>query len=162
MTPWQVRIVGCPSEASLYSPVQKPELHIVPDFSGGGGFVKILIGVVLIAVAVFVPGLGTIGGIGVAGLLFSFGTTLVLGGILELITPAPKTNVSTLVPGSQYLGAPQNTVAANTPIPIGFGRFAVSGQFLSFNVEADLTQTGPAAAAYSGIPGVSSFFGFPR
>lgn len=140
---WIVRLLGHNSQASLYSPLRVAELHVVPEFSGGGGgFVKIVIGAVLIAAAVVATYLT---GGAASPLLamaistaFGLGISLVLGGLLELLSPAPK-NTANQNLQSVYLGAPQNTTAIGTFIPIGYGRFPVYGQILSFALEADPT-----------------------
>lgn len=135
----QVKLVGCDSEASIYSPIQTHELHVVPDFTGGGGgWVKILIGVVIIiaAIVITVASGGTLSPLAAAAI--SFGVSLVLGGILELLTPAPKTNTPT-DNGAQgrYLGTPKNTTKIGTRIPIVLGRFPVYGHYISFGVASN-------------------------
>lgn len=131
---WVVRIVDHPSDLHLHSPLQVSELHVVPQFSGGGGFVKIVIGIVIIAVAWYFAGpLGAT----FSNILLSVGASLVLGGLLELLTPAPKTTPATANTNSQYLGVAKNTTDINTPIPIGYGRFLVYGQILSFRLDAN-------------------------
>lgn len=142
---WVVRLVGYDSEAALNCPLTSPELHIVPDFSGGGGnsggFLKIVIGVVLVAVAI----VATIYTGGAASPLvamaisgaFSAGASLILGGILSLMSPAPKSLSPNQNGPSAYLGAPKNTTAIGTPIPICFGRYQMYGQFISFDIEAN-------------------------
>ena len=143
----RVRIVDHDSDASIVSPIRTHELHVVPDFSGGGGFAKILIGIVVIVVAV-VLSVVTFGGASPllapasAFAIGTFGASLILGGILDLISPAPKTDNSQDPNAvSRYLGAPKNTVAIGTRIPVGYGRFQVYGQYLSYNVEADPAPT---------------------
>jgi predicted phage tail protein len=134
---WNVKIVDHPTEAHLKSPLRMQELHIVPAFTGGGGVFKVVLGVVLIVVGAILTYTGI--GAAAAPYLYSMGASMILGGIIELLTPAPKVvpNVDTQ---SQYLGSPKNTVAVNTPIPIGYGRFLLFGQILSFRMEADAGQ----------------------
>lgn len=55
---------------------------VICGAGGGGGFFEIILGVVLIAVAIFVPGVGL--AVGLAG------ASLVLGGVAQLLTPTPK------------------------------------------------------------------------
>ena len=72
------------------------DIILAPVVMGAGGgfgnFLKIVIGVVLIAVAIFIPaatfGLSSMLGVGLIG------GSLVLGGIAGLLTPTPKLNDS--------------------------------------------------------------------
>ena len=155
---WQVRLMGYDTVPAINSPLQSAELHIVPDFSGGGGVVKIIVGAVLIVAAIFLApyALGPITA-ALIGALAGTGISLVLGGVLELLTPSPKTATAAgSTPGSNYLSVPKNTVANNTRIPIGFGRFLVYGQFLSVNIQSDLLTTAAdgrrAAMGYTAAP----------
>ena len=52
--------------------------------AGGDGFFSIILGVVLVALAIIVPGIGL-----TVGLL---GGSLILGGVAQLLTPTPKLN----------------------------------------------------------------------
>ena len=49
------QVIGFDSEESLNAPTDQTELHLVPFFAGGksGGFIKIAVGLTLIAVAAF-------------------------------------------------------------------------------------------------------------
>ena len=136
-----IQIAGCPTIASIYSPLQWPELHIMPAFCGGGGLVKVIVGAVLIIAAVAAVAFG---GVAAGGLMatalggvFSVGMSLVLGGILEMLSPYPNPKNQYVSPsGGSFSGVP-NTAAMGTYIAIGYGRFAVGGQYLSIGVEAD-------------------------
>lgn len=155
-SPWVLSLVGYDSHESLYCPLTGPELHVTPHFGGGGGggFFKIIIGAVLIAIS-FIPGIGQVIGATLTSALFSLGGSLVLGGLLELLSPAPK-STSSYDAKSDYLGAPKNTTAIGTPISIGYGRFQVYGQILSFDVESD-----PAPTGVNSQPPASSTYGSP-
>lgn len=54
---------------------------IIRGAGGNGGIFQVIIGVILIAVAIFVPGVGL--AVGLAG------ASLVLGGVAQLLTPTP-------------------------------------------------------------------------
>lgn len=138
-------IIGFDTKESLFSPIPSniTEIHIVPSMEGGkGGLFKVIIGVAIIAVAIYNPGvLFTIGGFSVEGasLLFT-GISLALGGLLEMLSPQPqidKNGNSAVDPeASKYLGASQNTVKIGTRIPIAYGENKAYGHYLSFNVDA--------------------------
>ena len=140
----QIRVHGFDSEASLFAPLSDEitELHLMPAMCGGkgGGFIKIFIGTVLI-VAAFIIG-GPEASVAMAKFvtaLYAAGISLIAGGLLELISPAPQMDSSPAaldVEASKYLGANQNTVKIGTRIPILYGKHRMYGHFLSFNVDA--------------------------
>lgn len=58
-------------------------------------------------------------------------------GIFNLFCSSPTRNTKqekSLT--SMYLGATRNTVAAKTRIPFGYGKFKVSGHYISFNISS--------------------------
>ena len=144
------RILGFDSKESLYEPIPANvnELHIIPQFCGGksGGFFRIIIGAVLIGLAFYTGGLSLagptlFGSTTLAGMMFNFGVSLVLGGLLEILSPAPKidragVNGVSDPEASKYLGATQNTVRIGTRIPILYGEHIAYGHYLSFDVDA--------------------------
>ena len=146
----QIRVHNFDTEDMLYAPfpINTSELHLVPDVRGGkgGGFFKVVLGAVLIAAAVITGGtsLAALTAVGtLSGTLFSLGVSLVLGGLLELISPAPEMDTGAFGIDSQadpesskYLGASQNTVKIGTRIPLLYGRHEAFGHYLSFNVDA--------------------------
>lgn len=147
-----VQICGFESRQSLTAVTEEPEFHIVPAMIGaggnGGGFAKIVIGAVIIAAAVLSFGTGatlaamwssaqaTIGG----SLLISLGASLVFGGLLSFLSPAPPRDTGQSAAAdpeaSKYLGIGQNTTRIGTRIAIGYGRDRVYGHFLSFDIQA--------------------------
>lgn len=145
--PFQVCAVGYSSVEDLYGPLKGNELHIVPDFRGGkqgAGFIKIALGVALIAAAFFTGGisLGALGSLSALDIAFA-GASLLLGGLLEVLSPAPKLDFGGIgyerqgdPPPSKYLGAPKNTVAIGTRIPILVGEHIAYGHYISFDVQA--------------------------
>lgn len=141
-----IRVKGYETKGLLFAPLNTDtkELHIFPELCGGknGGFARIVVGTILVGVALAAPALA-VGGVaitGATGLLFNFGLSLVLGGLLELISPAPKIDrggdTASDPEASKYLGATQNTVKIGTRIPLLYGRHRVGGHYLSFDVDA--------------------------
>ena len=76
------------SEEELTLETGCDEIILAPVVQGAGGFGKIILGVLLIAVAIFVPaavfGLSSMLSVGLIG------GALVLGGIADLVTPTPQ------------------------------------------------------------------------
>lgn len=142
---WTVQLVGYDTPEALACPLTDAELHVVPAFmggGGGGGWVKIAIGVVLIAAAVVTQQYYLLGAYSAltAGALMGAGISLVLGGILEFLSPAPKLDTASTQSASdeasRYLGGAKNTVKSGTRRPLAFGRMKLYGHYLSFDVEA--------------------------
>ena len=139
-----ITVVGYESEDLLRGPLRKneTEIHVVPAMAGGKGFLKILLGVALIAASFYIGPAGLMGGLISASSMFSFGLSLVLGGLLEMLSPAPKIDrignagAGTDPEASKYLGANQNTVRIGTRIPIAYGEVELFGHYLSFDVDA--------------------------
>ena len=151
-----ISVVGYESAQALNDPLPDDleELHLTPALIGGksGAFIKIAIGVVLIAAAFFTGGAslaagpmligtaGAAGSVSLAAVMFQVGLGIALGGLLELISPQPKAdNFGNSVAdpeASKYLGATQNTVRIGTRIPLLYGTAKVFGHYLSFDVDS--------------------------
>lgn len=70
-----------------------------------------------------------------SNLAIGIGTSLIIGGVMQMLSPSPKVSANSGDPeASKYLGAPGNTVALGTYIPIGYGKFKVGGHYISFNI----------------------------
>lgn len=146
------RVRDFDTEESLHRQLEdsETEIHLYPTLLGGGGsnggLFKILIGVLMVAVVAFaiVATGGTIG-LAALGTLTNFGSALLLtgaglivGGLLELIMPQPKLDLtaSNDLESSKYLGANGNTIKIGSPIPLLMGRHKAYGHIISFNVDA--------------------------
>lgn len=115
------KILGCDSYESIVGHNEMNELHLVPAFSGAGGVVKLIIGVVLVVVGI-VTGQPE---------LISLGASLVIGGLMSLLFPIHNADGGF----SHYLGAPGNTTKIGTRIGLVLGTCAVYGQILSYNID---------------------------
>lgn len=142
-----VQVQGFETKESLFAALTPDvkELHICPMLAGGkGGFGQIILGIVIIGTAFMTGGASLVAGNLVfsstlAGMFFNLGVSLVLGGLLGMLSPSPKLTQSdsTRDPAaSQYLGATQNTVKIGTRIPLLWGKFRCYGHYLSFDVDA--------------------------
>lgn len=151
---YRIRIKDYDSLESLKVPLFTDSLHIYPFFKMGksSGWVQIAIGVALVALggvglAVYEAGLAAsaaagsgLAAAGLAGLngLVYAGVGMLVGGVISLLAPQPKLDNDMVSDpsASKYLGAPKNTVAVGTRIPIGYGLFRVYGHYISFNINA--------------------------
>lgn len=137
----EVRVLGIENGRDLFEPNEMEEIHLVPSFTGEkGGFFKIVIGAVLVAVAVWNPaGWGFVGAsIGATGatwgaVMLGTGIGLMMAGVLQLLAPQPRADTEE---SSAYLSGAQNTVKIGTRIPILYGEHQLYGHFLSYNVNA--------------------------
>lgn len=114
-------------------------IRIAPVLAGAkkGGLGSILLGVALIAAAVFLPvsitGIGLFGATTVGGLMGSTGLSLVLGGVAQMLAPQPKTDAGSQDPNSPsyvFNGA-VNTTAQGQPVAVGYGRLIVGSAVIS-------------------------------
>lgn len=143
-----VRIQGYASRDALYDRREVKELHVYPLSeaeskelmvgSGRPGVSQIIIGALLITAAIMggLPSLGI-----TSGMLYFSGAMMILGGILQLLSPQPKIDNTR----SRYLGGGKNTVAIGTKIPLIYGRVKAYGQYISFNVDAGSFDGAPAS-----------------
>ena len=110
-----------------------------------GGMLQIVIGAVAIAAAFFTAG-GTLALYGAAigattatgaavTALTSIGVSMMLGGVVQMLTPQPSFNVgassSTDNKPNYAFGAPVNTVSMGYPVPVLYGAREVGGAIIS-------------------------------
>lgn len=152
-----VRVLGYDTVDDLYRPIRDDVIHVFPALYGGKGFFRILIGAIIIAAAIHFSG-GTLA-LAMAStwgsIAISLGVSLVLGGLLELLSPAPKVDLDTsgVDERSKYLGGSQNTVRIGTRIPLLYGERRVHGHYISFNVDAvDLGETPEVGESTEAVP----------
>lgn len=133
----QLRAVGFETVESLFAPTDQREIHLVPAYSGSkeGGFLQIVLGVVLVVAAVVAQQYGAAAW-AVNG-LFALGSATALGGLMAIISPAPQIDLSAAndPEASKYLGAQGNTVKIGTRIPLLYGEHVLYGHYISFNVD---------------------------
>jgi predicted phage tail protein len=133
-----VKIVGFDTvEAMKRYDTETVDIHIMPALAFGkdAGLTQIIIGVVLIAAAI------ASGGTTLPLLFGSAGLSMVLGGVMQMMSPQPQLNSGNEeAQRSRYLPSQQNTVAIGTTIPLLYGKYRVPGHILSLNIDA--TDTG--------------------
>jgi predicted phage tail protein len=138
--PRPIRVRGIDCRDAIYDKTLCPdELHIYPALAGAGGnggMLQVIIGAVLFIVGIVVGVLTSWTGFGgAAGFSLAMsGAMMMLGGILMMLAPTPKTDNDTRQ--SLYIPSNQNTVKIGTRIKLIYGRVRTYGHFLSFNVDA--------------------------
>jgi len=133
-------------EDELHDPAGKQPIKIVPVVAGAGAVGRIIAGVALVALSLVSFGAGAFAGLGVAGafgssITFGLGTSLVLGGIAQLLTPTPKLSVgpdAETDPRKNYsFSSIQNTSRQGTPVPIVYGEMIVGSIVISVGLDID-------------------------
>ncbi|WP_210496340.1 tail assembly protein [Pantoea ananatis] len=132
-------------EFDMSSAATEFEMEPVIEGSKRGGTLQIIIGAVAIVAAFFTAGaslavygaaLGTATATGLAvTALTSMGISMLLGGVVQMLTPQPKYDVgassSTDNKPNYAFGAPVNTVAMGYPVPVLYGQREIGGAIIS-------------------------------
>jgi predicted phage tail protein len=114
------------------------DIRIAPVLLGSknGGLFQIVLGAVLIIAGSYLTVFS--GPVGAA--MVSLGWGMVFGGVVQLLSPKPKTAKTTDSPNNQpsyvFNGA-VNTQAQGNPVPLGYGRMIVGSAVISAGIEAE-------------------------
>jgi len=125
----------------LHNPAGKQSIKFVPILQGaGGGLTNIIVGSVLLIAAAalnialpFNP---------VSPYLISAGVAMIIGGVVQMLTPMPNMNADTSnnqpdnKPSYAFNGA-VNTTAQGYPVPVGYGRMIVGSAVISAGIVAE-------------------------
>lgn len=124
-------------EEELHEPSsQMEDIRVIPVIAGAGATGRILAGAALIGLS-FIPGIGALG----VSLMLGVGSSLVLGGVAQLLTP-----VSALSTGSDTQDDPrksysfsgiQNVSRQGVPVPIVYGEVLVGSVVISAGIDID-------------------------
>ncbi|STF46178.1 putative phage tail component [Escherichia coli] len=109
-----------------------PVIHIVPRLAGAksGGVFQAVLGAAVMAVAIWMPGVGIMA----SNLLFSLGASMTLGGVAQMLAPKPKTpRTQTTDNGKQntYFSSLDNMVAQGNVLPVLYGEMRVGSRVVS-------------------------------
>jgi predicted phage tail protein len=144
----------------LHDPAGMQTIKIIPVIGGAGnGVGQVLAGVAIIAFAALTAGAGAIAGIGLgfgtstALAIGAVGASLILGGVAQMLTPAPSltpigmtpsfgggTTASTegteLDPQASYsFSGVQNTSRQGVPVPLVYGEMVVGSVVISAGID---------------------------
>lgn len=111
------------------------EIRIVPVIAGSksGGIFQTVLGAVLIAASTFATG-------GLATALVSAGASMVIGGVVQMLSPQLKGLSSREDPDnkpSYAFGGPINTVAQGNPVGVLYGKRRIGGAIISAGIYAE-------------------------
>lgn len=129
-------------EELLYPLGQQGSITIAPVVAGSGATLRIIAGVVLIAVgAIIGVATGWTGvGAAVGAALIGAGIGLVLGGVVQLLTPVPKIEgpqEKDANKPSTFFNGPVNTTAQGQPVPILYGEGIIGGAIISAGISVE-------------------------
>lgn len=122
-------------------PINSEVIRIIPIIIGSkkAGLLQTILGAVLVAAAVVVSG-----GIGAAftaggltGFAAAIGTSLAVGGIIQLLSPQPGGLASKQDPdnrASYAFGGVTNTAAQGYPVPLLYGQRRIGGAIISAGI----------------------------
>jgi len=110
------------------------ELRIVPVVAGSkrAGILQTIIGAVIFVASFFVPGM--------QGWGQSLGASLVLGGVIQMLSPQASGLKQSAAPEnlpSYAFGSAKNTTASGNPVPICIGRRRWGGAIISASIYAE-------------------------
>lgn len=117
----------------LHNPAGQQDIKIVPVVAGAGAVGRIIAGIALVAIGLFVPGIGALG----VKILVGVGASLVLGGVAQLLTPVPKANVSDdQDPRKSFsFSGIQNSSRQGLPVPIVYGETLTGSVVISAGID---------------------------
>jgi predicted phage tail protein len=107
---------------------QPAMIRFTPVVSGSSAGIRTVVGAILIAVGLYFG----------QPWLVAMGASLMIGGLVELLSPRPKKQNNTSDDGaSYYFNGPVNTTAQGVPVPLVYGRCLVGSQAVSASVTID-------------------------
>ena len=119
----------------LHHPAGAAPISFVPVVSGAGAVARIIAGIALVAIGLFVPGIGALG----VQILVGVGASLVLGGVAQLLTPTPRVAQGADTqddPRKSYsFSGIQNTSRQGVPVPIVYGETVVGSVVISAGID---------------------------
>lgn len=137
--PRAVRVDGFLCRDAFYLPTNVKELHVYPALRGAGGnagLLQMIVGAVMVIVGAVLTFFPQFGGTAYGPALMKVGAMMMLGGLIQMLSPQPKTSVSSSSDQTLYIPSNQNTTKIGTRIKLIFGRMKTYGHYLSFNVDA--------------------------
>jgi predicted phage tail protein len=123
----------------LHHPAGAAPISFVPVVTGAGAVGRIIAGVALLAAAIFIPGFAAWAGPTAYALIIGVGSSLLLGGVAQLLTPTPKVPQGADGqddPRKSYsFSGIQNTSRQGVPVPIVYGETLVGSVVISAGID---------------------------
>ena len=137
---WRVLVGGkAQSIKQIHNPLDA-DISLVPVIGGAGGLGKIILGAALIAASFYLPGATYFSAmssfsIDASAIAMGIGTSMVLGGISQVLFAPPKASSSNSEPAdtrpSYVFNGPVNTTGQGNPVPVCYGQLRVGSQVIS-------------------------------
>lgn len=140
-------------EDELSAPSGTDDIRIAPILLGSksGGLFNIIAGAVLFVVGGFISGWTMGAGAGIGGYMMEAGLGMMLGGVVQMLSPQPRGLKAGDRPDNQpsyvFNGA-VNTQAQGNPVPVLYGRMVVGSAVVSAGIHAE--DYAPATAGVGG------------
>ncbi|MEI38226.1 tail assembly protein [Salmonella enterica] len=139
---YQIRIAGEDVSAdSLTARLHEPlpagaVIHIVPRMEGAksGGVFQVVLGAVAVVAAFWTGGASMAAWGALSTGLFTAGTSMMLGGVAQMLTPQPKApSMHSADNGKQntYFSSLENMVAQGNPVPVPYGEIMTGSRRIS-------------------------------
>lgn len=133
--------IGDQPEQLHYPTAKTEEIKIVPVIAGAGAVGRILAGIALIAAAVFIPGAQAWLGPTAFSLVVGVGSSLVLGGVSQLLTPTSKMSTgddSINDPKKSYsFSGIQNVARQGVPVNVVYGECLIGSIVISAGINTE-------------------------
>ena len=126
------------SDEVKYPCSDKEVIRIAPVIQGASAVGRIVVGAILLITAFYTGG-ATLAGMmqGGAGIMTGMGASLIMGGVIELLTPQQKVTSSgdsaDNTPSYNFNG-PVNTTAQGHPVPLAYGEIMTGSAVISAGV----------------------------
>jgi predicted phage tail protein len=118
----------------LHDPAGAAPISFVPVVAGAGATARIIAGIALVALALFVPLVAF--GVALNGVVLGIGASLVLGGVAQLLTPTPTISKDEADPRKSFsFSGIQNTNRAGVPVPVVYGETLVGSVVVSAGID---------------------------
>lgn len=154
---YQVKVDGLEvGKDELNFPASK-EIHIIPVIAGAAsGTAKLIVGAVLVTAGILLTVFSSGTAATIGGYMISAGVGLMLGGVIQLLTPVPKAPEPSEDPEnkpSYVFNGPVNTTAQGQPVPIGYGRLIIGSAVVSAGIVIDDISPDPNYYVWDGTLG---------
>ena len=123
--------------------------------AGSKAAARIVVGAILVVVGLMVAVTNPALGYGIS----SFGASLIIGGLMELMAPDPTVDKTENGDESYLFDGNAQSIASGDPVPVLYGRLRVPGQPMGFEIIGDNVGYNPLQI-HTGDGGMGGGFGF--
>ena len=115
-------------DSYLFERGELSEIRFTPVVVGGSSTIKMIVGVVMVVAGVYFD----------QPWLVKMGATMILGGVIEALSPRPKQGEGNgEQSNSYYFDGPANTEVQGAPVPLIYGRLLVGSHPISASISVD-------------------------